>query len=85
MRSPLGTPAHLVYPQLAHNNVVHGCGDFLPSVVVPGRVENTVDATWKQREAHTFSQILKKNRTMLAGNRGLIFFFRYFLLLKGKQ
>ena len=36
--------AHLVNPQFAHDNVVHRCGHFLPSVVVPSRMENTVDA-----------------------------------------
>jgi hypothetical protein len=34
-RGTLGTFAHLIYPQLAHNNVVYCCGNFFPSVMVP--------------------------------------------------
>lgn len=60
LQKRMGTCAHLVYPQLAHNNVVHCCGNFLPSVVVPSCMENTVDATWKQREVHKLKQILEK-------------------------
>lgn len=37
--------AHLINPQFAHDDVVHCCGHFLPSVVVPSCMENTVDAT----------------------------------------
>lgn len=35
----------LIYPQLAHNNVVYSCGNFLPSVVVPSCMENTMNGT----------------------------------------
>lgn len=45
LRSMLSPFTHLIDPQFAHDNVVHCRGNFLPSVVVPSCVEDTVDAT----------------------------------------
>lgn len=37
---------HLVDPQLAYDDVVHGGGDLSPHVVVPAGVELQVNGTW---------------------------------------
>ena len=48
-------------------------------------MESAVDATWRQRAAHT-SRWTPENGAMLAGNNdGLILSYQYVLLLKRKQ
>lgn len=44
------TDTDLVYPQLAHNDVVHRGGDLSPHVVVPTGVELEVNGTWGREQ-----------------------------------
>lgn len=44
------TLAHLVYPQLPHDDVVHGGGDFLPRVVIVALLKNGVNGAWQGRK-----------------------------------
>lgn len=44
-RRVLRARSHLVYPQLAHDDVVHRGGDFLPGVVVVALLKDGVDGT----------------------------------------
>lgn len=48
-----GVWAHLVNPQLPHDDVVHGGGHLAPHVVVPAGVELQVNRAWRERENST--------------------------------
>lgn len=67
---------YLINPQLPNNNIVDGCGNFFPGVVIVAFIEHTLDRAWWQKEQQhwhrliqSFSHILHRNyfKTMCTG------------------